>query len=114
PGSTAHQLHELQERKHPTRAWPKSYCRTKRRGKILHPPRNIRSTGTSLHGEIEKAEEHTSELQSRENLVCRLLLEKKNIDQSKHQGHFIGGDLAGRAYRQAVTAPGQGCPAASH
>src|SRR5690606_41657768 len=25
-----------------------------------------------------RAEEHTSELQSRENLVCRLLLEKKN------------------------------------
>src|SRR5690606_40902872 len=28
-----------------------------------------------------RSEEHTSELQSRENLVCRLLLEKKN----KHQ-----------------------------
>src|SRR5690606_41065801 len=29
---------------------------------------------------IERSEEHTSELQSRENLVCRLLLEKKNGD----------------------------------
>src|SRR5690606_41153566 len=28
--------------------------------------------------EDERSEEHTSELQSRENLVCRLLLEKKN------------------------------------
>src|SRR5690606_40300491 len=28
----------------------------------------------------ERSEEHTSELQSRENLVCRLLLEKKNKD----------------------------------
>src|SRR5690606_41999695 len=27
---------------------------------------------------IMRSEEHTSELQSRENLVCRLLLEKKN------------------------------------
>src|SRR5690606_41234967 len=27
--------------------------------------------------ECERSEEHTSELQSRENLVCRLLLEKK-------------------------------------
>src|SRR5690606_35150524 len=27
--------------------------------------------------ELESSEEHTSELQSRENLVCRLLLEKK-------------------------------------
>src|SRR5690606_41892050 len=28
-------------------------------------------------GRSERSEEHTSELQSRENLVCRLLLEKK-------------------------------------
>src|SRR5690606_41828381 len=28
-----------------------------------------------------RSEEHTSELQSRENLVCRLLLEKKNNNQ---------------------------------
>src|SRR5690606_39354161 len=28
-------------------------------------------------GVMERSEEHTSELQSRENLVCRLLLEKK-------------------------------------
>src|SRR5690606_39963615 len=31
--------------------------------------------------EARRSEEHTSELQSRENLVCRLLLEKKNIDR---------------------------------
>src|SRR5690606_39338373 len=29
--------------------------------------------------DYRRSEEHTSELQSRENLVCRLLLEKKNI-----------------------------------
>src|SRR5690606_40793672 len=29
--------------------------------------------------ELARSEEHTSELQSRENLVCRLLLEKKKI-----------------------------------
>src|SRR5436309_9666649 len=29
------------------------------------------------HNRIDRSEEHTSELQSRENLVCRLLLEKK-------------------------------------
>src|SRR5690606_40676075 len=29
-----------------------------------------------------RSEEHTSELQSRENLVCRLLLEKKNDKQA--------------------------------
>src|SRR5690606_39968437 len=31
--------------------------------------------------EDERSEEHTSELQSRENLVCRLLLEKKKNKQ---------------------------------
>src|SRR5207302_5281355 len=31
----------------------------------------------AFQGKILRSEEHTSELQSRENLVCRLLLEKK-------------------------------------
>src|SRR5690606_8402704 len=31
----------------------------------------------SLRRDVRRSEEHTSELQSRENLVCRLLLEKK-------------------------------------
>src|SRR2546426_8837784 len=36
-----------------------------------------------------RSEEHTSELQSPCNLVCRLLLEKKKlIQQSKHSMHF--------------------------
>ena len=30
-----------------------------------------------------RSEEHTSELQSRSDLVCRLLLEKKNMTQSR-------------------------------
>src|SRR5690606_41030573 len=30
---------------------------------------------------LDRSEEHTSELQSRENLVCRLLLEKKKTNQ---------------------------------
>src|SRR5690606_39797586 len=33
---------------------------------------------------ITRSEEHTSELQSRENLVCRLLLEKKKIRKVNH------------------------------
>ena len=33
----------------------------------------------ALHPNIVRSEEHTSELQSRINLVCRLLLEKKNV-----------------------------------
>src|SRR5690606_40360432 len=34
------------------------------------------------HAAVGRSEEHTSELQSRENLVCRLLLEKKKHKQS--------------------------------
>src|SRR5690606_39848422 len=33
--------------------------------------------GRPLRTRLSRSEEHTSELQSRENLVCRLLLEKK-------------------------------------
>src|SRR5205814_3439867 len=33
------------------------------------------------HPELARSEEHTSELQSLRHLVCRLLLEKKKIDQ---------------------------------
>src|SRR5207247_9929369 len=34
----------------------------------------------AMLGTVARSEEHTSELQSRVDLVCRLLLEKKNID----------------------------------
>src|SRR5690606_41156229 len=33
---------------------------------------------------LARSEEHTSELQSRENLVCRLLLEKKKNNTCRH------------------------------
>src|SRR5690606_41630122 len=33
---------------------------------------------SAVESPARRSEEHTSELQSRENLVCRLLLEKKN------------------------------------
>src|SRR2546430_4314220 len=32
----------------------------------------------------ERSEEHTSELQSQSNLVCRLLLEKKKVEYHSH------------------------------
>src|SRR5207302_8957665 len=35
--------------------------------------------------QCERSEEHTSELQSRENLVCRLLLEKKKKKMQQQQ-----------------------------
>src|SRR2546427_3683740 len=42
-------------------------------------------TGAPCRGErVERSEEHTSELQSQSNLVCRLLLEKKKINEDYH------------------------------
>src|SRR5690606_14107711 len=39
------------------------------------------SVGDQFFYVTQRSEEHTSELQSRENLVCRLLLEKKKHDE---------------------------------
>src|SRR5438477_5425871 len=40
-----------------------------------------RGCGARGSGRKQRSEEHTSELQSHVNLVCRLLLEKKKIDK---------------------------------
>src|SRR2546430_6684881 len=37
----------------------------------------VRIAALPPHGHVARSEEHTSELQSQSNLVCRLLLEKK-------------------------------------
>src|SRR5690625_6637257 len=48
--------------------------------KILYPLNfNVKKTNKNLSG--LRSEEHTSELQSRGQLVCRLLLEKKKRDR---------------------------------
>src|SRR6266511_5257268 len=69
------------------RSWPRSTPRTS------HAPRPCTRP---------RSEEHTSELQSRENLVCRLLLEKKKKQQKsrikRHADEKTGG--AGLARRQ--------------
>src|SRR2546426_7867837 len=56
--------------------------------KFLSRPRGLpsasdrsRSSGSSMPQPPPRSEEHTSELQSPCNLVCRLLLEKKNKAQ---------------------------------
>src|SRR3989475_6946511 len=40
--------------------------------------------GESGFATTRRSEEHTSELQSQSNIVCRLLLEKKNVDRDSH------------------------------
>src|SRR3712207_7302150 len=41
--------------------------------------------GRRLRTSLDRSEEHTSELQSRQYLVCRLLLEKKKKERSEKQ-----------------------------
>src|SRR5690606_41698034 len=48
----------------------------RRQGRTRTPGRRVARRGDVA--DRLRSEEHTSELQSRENLVCRLLLEKKN------------------------------------
>src|SRR5947209_16873969 len=52
-----------------------------RRRQHQHEDAQCSETQLSVHGELPlRSEEHTSELQSRQYLVCRLLLEKKKND----------------------------------
>src|SRR2546427_8786099 len=44
-------------------------------------------------GKIQRSEEHTSELQSQSNLVCRLLLEKKKKYERRNQMKTKGNSL---------------------
>src|SRR2546430_10065727 len=63
------------------------------------PPRTRPRPGVTAHDAVlrdaaaaePRSEEHTSELQSQSNLVCRLLLEKKKkqIHHNKMASHYI-------------------------
>src|SRR5690606_42014152 len=54
------------------------------RGWLVLPKLSWRSVALGVGTVVGRSEEHTSELQSRENLVCRLLLEKKKKINSEH------------------------------
>src|SRR3712207_7799510 len=67
--------------------------------RAIASPRGVRSTRTTRRSRpswprwtspsrtMRRSEEHTSELQSRQYLVCRLLLEKKNNEPMVITGH---------------------------
>src|SRR5436305_11930422 len=74
--------------------------------------RRCRSSDIDLHrrkrvarGGDQRSEEHTSELQSRPQLVCRLLLEKKNAKRScKAQTKVYANKLRLKSKLQCVPA----------
>src|SRR5688572_31631093 len=51
-------------------------------------PMRIEPGGGSRSGSSIRSEEHTSELQSQSNLVCRLLLEKKKKKKNKKNNKY--------------------------
>src|SRR5256885_5724100 len=71
---------------------------------LRHEARGLRDIGPQqlqslrLREVIQRSEEHTSELQSPCNLVCRLLLEEKKTDtpDSGGYGKLGGRDVASR------------------
>src|SRR5258708_27099509 len=50
--------------------------------KFVAPPTPIQAAASAPVAAPKRSEEHTSELQSPDHLVCRLLLEKKNTIES--------------------------------
>src|ERR1035437_10554159 len=87
------------------RTWP-SWEKLPRTSLRIHQSREICGDGRGvreLRSEAHRSEEHTSELQSRQYLVCRLLLEKKKkIKNKRHALRFrlwASEFTAGRMYR---------------
>src|SRR3712207_6893908 len=72
--------------------------RSKHGENLLTPPKK-----TSLWSLYLRSEEHTSELQSRQYLVCRLLLEKKNTSprppRTSHHARLRRADSSRRSSR---------------
>src|SRR5438874_9258606 len=56
-----------------------------REARCSNQPPKPASAGLSLRCGFRRSEEHTSELQSRRDLVCRLLLEKKKKNNSEQR-----------------------------
>src|SRR5262249_61377565 len=63
---------------------PKRHLKTPLRVQWRKLKDRRRLSNDQLHFRKERSEEHTSELQTLTNLVCRLLLEKKKTQQIPH------------------------------
>src|SRR2546422_4928554 len=70
------------------RSTSSSLKRTRSPGTRRSVSRRSRSSQSSVQGSgSRRSEEHTSELQSRLHLVCRLLLEKKKKKKNRNKIH---------------------------
>src|SRR5256885_5050797 len=81
----------------------RSRARNGRRVSLRHVGgEHRRPVGRAHAGRVERSEEHTSELQSPCNLVCRLLLEKKTRDTRR------GPSTSSHLHRPRVSLPDDG------
>src|SRR3712207_7515230 len=82
PRSTLFPYTTLFRSDHPGGAQHLEQVRPASHGSLARIQRGLEDLGQqrvlALVGDVRRSEEHTSELQSRQYLVCRLLLEKKN------------------------------------
>src|SRR5687768_17690490 len=77
PYTTLFRSVEPRREHHGLRRQPGGRRRRHCAGGAEHPRRPVRVAGDRRRQAVRRSEEHTSELQSRLHLVCRLLLEKK-------------------------------------
>src|SRR5437773_9373919 len=71
-----------------SRWWDSAWASTTRSSSS---PGSAKSS-TAVSRRWMRSEEHTSELQSHHDLVCRLLLEKKNFAQRSERGYTLDTD----------------------
>src|SRR5690554_7029690 len=88
---TAQQIHDLLEREYLQASEPYSLIRHRLQEEngTSAVDVEVQEEGRNHHwrGTGKRSEEHTSELQSRPHLVCRLLLEKKKTNEGDYRHH---------------------------
>src|SRR5439155_2614902 len=72
-------------------------------GHELEDPRHL--LGEDRKRRLVRSEEHTSELQSRGHLVCRLLVEKKEFESLSYEQRSVLRKSAERTLQHVVAAP---------
>src|SRR5256885_6869335 len=78
-GQRYHHLHVVETDEAAEDASPRRQCKGSREIRRNLTDDDLSTVRSAVGNERQRSEEHTSELQSPCNLVCRLLLEKKNI-----------------------------------
>src|SRR5438552_14927747 len=67
------------------RSWASTSAMSSRSSRAAASPTSPESSAALASRSSSRSEEHTSELQSPDHLVCRLLLEKKKIRNIKYK-----------------------------